>query len=167
MREAVRVDEVLVDAHGVAPELDLRFDPRAVRLARRRPPPSAPQQFPVAGVGEFDLPGPPSRWPPRGNLNPAHACSGGSSCDPRPCVARSRADSCRSRAAFRLSCVNAASRRSLLPRPSVSRGAVYVPPCSAYAKAPLYDPIEWGILSWPQVGEFGWPPGRVRWTVIG
>ena len=41
----------------------------------------------------------------------------------------------------------------------LSRGAVYVPPCSAYAKAPLIDPDGWGSLGWPQVGEFGWPPG--------
>jgi hypothetical protein len=41
----------------------------------------------------------------------------------------------------------------------LSRGAVYVPPCGAYAKRPLIDPDDWGSLGWPQVGEFGWPPG--------
>lgn len=35
---------------------------------------------------------------------------------------------------------------------------MYVPPPVAYAKAPL-APSDWGILGWPQVGEFGWPPG--------
>jgi len=35
VREAVPLDQILVDAHRVALELHLRFDPRAVRLARR------------------------------------------------------------------------------------------------------------------------------------
>ena len=33
--KVVALDEILVDAHGVAPERDLRLDPRPVRLARR------------------------------------------------------------------------------------------------------------------------------------
>jgi hypothetical protein len=41
--------------------------------------------------------------------------------------------------------------------PDDSRGGVYVPPRNAYAKA--LRPPWWGSLGWPQVGEFGRPPG--------
>ena len=34
VRESVRLDQVLVDAHRVSPQLHLRFDPGSVRLAR-------------------------------------------------------------------------------------------------------------------------------------
>jgi hypothetical protein len=49
----------------------------------------------------------------------------------------------------------------------LSRGAVYVPPCGAYAKRPLIDPDDWGSLGWPQVGEFGWPPGNLHPVILG
>ena len=54
VREAVRIDELLVDAHRVAAKLDLRLDPRAVRFARRR-------RDRRRGVGH-------SRWPGWGSL---------------------------------------------------------------------------------------------------
>ena len=63
VREAVRIDELLVDAHRVAAKLDLRLDPRAVRFARRR-------RDRRRGVGH-------SRWPGWGSLPRGRLRAGG------------------------------------------------------------------------------------------
>ena len=159
--EAVRLDQVLVDAHRVAAELapaprsrcgGARTPTQPPRLSRAR----MPRSKPVAGVGEFARPGRPSRWPPRGSLTAVG--SGGSSCDPPPSCARSRAAWRPARAASGWSRLNVASRRSILS-PLVCEGARLTSRRRPAADQPRLCTIRWGNLGWPQVGEFGWPPG--------
>jgi hypothetical protein len=51
------------------------------------------------------------------------------------------------------------SRRSLLSPLLLVRGKGNVPSQNRRSGDGLVRP-GWGILGWPQVGEFGWPPGK-------
>ena len=57
----------------------------------------------------------------------------------------SRAIACWRRSATRVLAAKRAARRA-------------VAAAGAASQAPL-QPIRWGILGWPRVGEVGWPPG--------
>ena len=104
------LDQVLVDALGNAPELELLLDPLPVPLAGR------------AGLLRW-----PSRWPPRGILPPPPRLrpdqAGGSPCDPPPSSARSRAARAPDAAAFPQLFADATSRRSP-PHPRSKGGSV-------------------------------------------
>ena len=111
-------------------------------------------QVPVARVGEFDPPAPPSRWPGWGIFRPAR--SGGWSCGPRPCGARSRAGSPPPPAASRRSYVDAASRRSTPSSPSLRVG-------KGSSVRPAARRLRYGALA-PSGGGF-W--GGHRWGTLG
>ncbi len=66
MGEPALLDEVLVNAHGIPPELDLGLDPGPMRLAGRRRPPRPRWRRIARGCGVRG--GPRSRWPEWGNL---------------------------------------------------------------------------------------------------
>ena len=34
------------------------------------------------------------------------------------------------------------------------------------AWSPHCEALRWGILKWPQAGDFGWPPGQITSPVV-
>src|SRR3990172_7826591 len=181
MGEAARLDQVLVDAHGVAPELHLGLDPLAVlgtgrdrgrrryrryRGSRRGLRRSCDRHW---REGSFL-----SRWPEWRSFlrQPLRAGGrGGGFCGPRVAPnglavdAGASLDLALARAGLeqrfdRRTQMRLQDIHSFLPFVLVG-GGVYVPPPGAYPRAPLAL-SGWGILGWPRVGDFGWSPGASK-----
>jgi len=156
--KAVLVDQVLIDRRCIATEPNLRFDPFAVRLAGR------------AGILR-------SRWPGWRNLHLPVARAGGHGglCPPVRQRARDLADGLAvyPRLAVDLVLRDALAQQRLYRVPLLLRQDIHscsprrfrgpddvlpCPPARRRRQPPMVS--YWGILKWPSLGEFGWPPGR-------
>src|SRR5690606_12325618 len=164
--EAMALDQVLVDAHGVAAERHLRFDPAAVRLAgrdarrRRRGGAGLKRRSPRGGKL--------TRCPRRAGGHP-----GGIRTRPLVLADRLAIDACTpgnlvladpalEQRLYRDTQMRLQDVHSFLPSSSRGPRVTSRRRVAAVAAAPTTSTY-WGNLKWPQVEEFGWPPGFTAW----